>query len=128
MNCHLTNKFGFVGEVVHDDIMTRSHLLQDDRREMESCLLDGADFSQVTSHQRHLMPPSPVSAGKNYACPYCDISFNYSSALRRHIMIHTGEKPFKCSECNHSSNRKGNLIVHMLSVHRIAVAEPYLKE
>lgn len=128
LNCHLTKKFGLAVEVVHDDIMTGSHLFQDDRREMETCLLDGADYNQETSHQRHLMPPSPIPAGKNYTCTYCGKSFNYSSNLRRHLMIHTGEKPFQCSECNHSSNRKGNLIVHMMTVHRKAVDEPSLKE
>ena len=32
--------------------------------------------------------------------------------LQKHIMIHTGEKPFKCDMCDYASNRKTNLQRH----------------
>ena len=37
--------------------------------------------------------------------------------MERHIFIHTGEKPFACTECEYTSNRKDRLASHMQSVH-----------
>ncbi|XP_063865753.1 longitudinals lacking protein, isoforms H/M/V-like isoform X18 [Scylla paramamosain] len=90
-----------------------------DRRELGSCLIDEAGLSGVTSHWRLLMNPKLPSEGmKAYSCRFCGKSFTDSSNLRRHTMIHTGEKPYKCPQCSHSSNRKGNLIAHIMAVHK----------
>ncbi|MPC10544.1 Zinc finger protein 516 [Portunus trituberculatus] len=38
--------------------------------------------------------------------------------MKRHLMIHRGEKPFLCPYCPHRANQKGNLKYHILSVHQ----------
>ncbi|ROT77145.1 hypothetical protein C7M84_004226 [Penaeus vannamei] len=53
-------------------------------------------------------------------CRFCGKAFHGRYAkynLKRHLMIHRGEKPFVCPYCPHRANQKGNLKYHILSVH-----------
>ena len=60
----------------------------------------------------------PVSGiTRRHNCMYCLKSFSLGTDLKRHILTHTGEKPFKCPHCSHRANRKGNVVVHMMSIH-----------
>ena len=38
-----------------------------------------------------------------YKCSFCEQGFNKSGTLKKHIMIHNGDRPFKCSVCKKSS-------------------------
>ena len=50
-------------------------------------------------------------------CPYCSKKFKEKHKMKRHILVHTGEKPFKCSLCTYSCNRKDNLSKHVQLKH-----------
>lgn len=53
-------------------------------------------------------------------CEHCNKVFQGRYAkynLKRHFMIHRGEKPFSCPFCPHRANQKGNLKYHIMSVH-----------
>lgn len=57
------------------------------------------------------------------SCPTCGKVFggkNQRQLLRRHSLIHTGEKPHACAHCPYRTNQKCNLNMHMATVHRAA--------
>nr|XP_045582632.1 zinc finger and BTB domain-containing protein 7A-like isoform X20 [Procambarus clarkii] len=54
-----------------------------------------------------------TSTNKWHQCPHCDYSTPDSYKLKRHILKHTGEKPFSCSYCSYSTTRKEFLKEHI---------------
>uniref|UniRef100_A0A1B6KST0 C2H2-type domain-containing protein n=1 Tax=Graphocephala atropunctata TaxID=36148 RepID=A0A1B6KST0_9HEMI len=70
-------------------------------------------------------PENPVSAEltlqssgkKKYACHLCTKVFGWSTDLKRHILVHTGERPFKCKNCQATFTRNFLLQKHQSKVH-----------
>ena len=56
-------------------------------------------------------------------CPLCSKILGDKFKVARHILIHTGEKSFYCSQCNYASNQKAHLKRHFNSKH----CENYVK-
>ncbi|XP_028169272.1 RE1-silencing transcription factor isoform X1 [Ostrinia furnacalis] len=77
-------------------------------------------------------PPKKKSAyslaPNRVSCPYCHRKFPWSSSLRRHVLTHTGQKPFKCPHCPLLFTTKSNCDRHLLRKHggsaRAILAEP----
>ena len=57
------------------------------------------------------MAPNRVS------CPYCYRKFPWTSSLRRHVLTHTGQKPYKCPHCPLLFTTKSNCDRHLLRKH-----------
>lgn len=51
-------------------------------------------------------------------CDFCYRSFPWASSLRRHTLTHTGQKPYKCSNCPLLFTTKSNCDRHFLRKHR----------
>ncbi|RMB94089.1 hypothetical protein DUI87_29448 [Hirundo rustica rustica] len=49
---------------------------------------------------------------KNFICDHCFGAFRSSYHLKRHILIHTGEKPFECDMCDMRFIQKYHLERH----------------
>ncbi|CAC5381027.1 KRAB [Mytilus coruscus] len=49
---------------------------------------------------------------KEYPCPFCDKVFYSNGHRKRHLIKHTGERPFKCEECGKGFTEKRSLQNH----------------
>lgn len=59
---------------------------------------------------------SPTSK-KKYQCHLCSKVFGWSTDLKRHILTHTGERPFKCDACAATFTRNFLLQKHQKKIH-----------
>ena len=50
-----------------------------------------------------------------HACAKCNKTFLQAGNLKKHLLIHSGEKPHKCNECNKLFTQAGDLRMHILT-------------
>uniref|UniRef100_A0A4W5QD73 C2H2-type domain-containing protein n=1 Tax=Hucho hucho TaxID=62062 RepID=A0A4W5QD73_9TELE len=51
---------------------------------------------------------------KPYGCSHCTKRFSHSHQLKMHERVHTGEKPFQCVYCGKSFTQSGHMKRHLL--------------
>lgn len=73
-----------------------------------------SNFRNYNDLDENIFVLDPIS--KTYYCPWdsCDKSFPSLSRIKRHYIIHTDIKPFKCLNkgCNRDFSRKDNMLQH----------------
>ncbi|KAH3829215.1 hypothetical protein DPMN_131209, partial [Dreissena polymorpha] len=96
------------------DVMAESPDLKVDIKSVESIGIDttsndGDDDSTIDKRNRK----SAKVKEKKHICEYCNLGFSQKCDLRRHVMIHTGERPWPCPTCNKKFQRKTDLVKHV---------------
>ncbi|XP_030240337.1 zinc finger protein 583-like isoform X2 [Drosophila navojoa] len=67
-----------------------------------------------TSEQLHEpVKLQPSKLDKAQICPVCSKAFTNQGSLKRHIRIHSGERPYSCIYCQKTFNQSCNLDKHM---------------
>ncbi|XP_066948862.1 longitudinals lacking protein, isoforms H/M/V-like isoform X9 [Macrobrachium rosenbergii] len=87
------------------------------------------------SHHHHHPPPVAAVTGppllpldapdmsdldlelRKHSCAICGRRFRLANDLRRHLRIHTGEKPFLCPHCPYRASQKQSVNRHVRTVH-----------
>lgn len=99
--------------------------------EMESLTVTGSHSSGGSSayegtaslFSSAISPVLPTSQA-HYSCPWCYREFSKSSNLKRHILTHTGEKPYACPICPYRAVQKVQVVQHLKSKHSAGQGKP----
>ena len=47
-----------------------------------------------------------------FKCPFCGQQFTHRKSVKRHILLHTGERPYKCMKCSAGFTESYKLKMH----------------
>jgi len=129
----------------------RSHINSAHRAKEINCEFCGLTFSSKSDYKRHKII-NHIKV-KSYECPKCDYkgytkqyltyhmeiheeaklscnfcgkTFRQNGALKAHIMTHTGEKPYGCTDCSYRCIQPFELRKHFLKQHNKVIERPGL--
>lgn len=65
----------------------------------------------TTQHQltMHIRQHNTDTGGADHSCSICGKSLSSASSLDRHMLVHSGERPYKCTVCGQSFTTNGNM-------------------
>lgn len=91
----------------------RTHLEKLHMCTFENC---GRTFITKMAMGSHFRQKHAV--GQPVKCSYCDMTFKSKNTLKTHEYVHTGVKPFKCTECSYSARQNHRLTAHIKQQHQ----------
>lgn len=75
-----------------------------------SFFFSDSESSNLYNFVRKIFPDKTYS---EFSCKVCDYKSQYATNIKRHVRLHTGERPYKCHICFKGFNEKGHLKKHL---------------
>ncbi|XP_061723837.1 zinc finger protein 62 homolog [Cydia pomonella] len=83
------------------------------------CHICGKYLCKKMALQRHLDMHNNIKRPRNHACNVCGHTFMTNSSLQFHMNTHTGERPYKCTECQAAFTQPYTLRMHLAKHHNV---------
>lgn len=86
-----------------------------------ACDFCSRSFRRLSHLKRHreVVHANGARLPQSFVCHICGKDKKCRSQLARHVIIHTGERPFACDLCAARFNRQGNLQQHRRRMHGV---------